>query len=156
MTKKTKDNVIEFNTPYGKKAPRCFFHTEGVSMTQQQFAEESEINNIIARYDRTGVLDHVNKGSQIYADFSKISDLTEALEQIKLAQEEFQGIPSSIREKFQNDAGQFFKFASNPDNIEQMREYGLAPATRPTESTAMQVDNPISETEEPQNSEVQK
>ena len=103
MTKKN-----EFNTPYGKQPPRCWFDTEGESLTQEQFAEESEINNILRSHDRNGVIEHINRGNAIYGDFSNITDFSDALDQIKEAQEEFQGIPWQIREKFENDAGQFF------------------------------------------------
>ena len=145
MTKKN-----EFFTPYGKQPPRCFFDTKGESMTQEQFAEESEINNILRSHDRNGVIEHINRGNAIYGDFSNITDFSDALDQIKEAQSEFQGIPWQIREKFQNDAGQFFKFASNPDNLDELREMGLA---KPYQSEAMPSDTAIPQPVEPQNSE---
>jgi phage internal scaffolding protein len=141
-----KDNIIEFNTPYKKQSPRCFFDTEGESLTQQHFQEESEINNIIRSHDRNGVIEHIHKGNAIYADFSNITDLSDALHQIKEAQDEFLNVPSEIREKFQNDAGQFFKFASNPDNLDELITMGLA---NPKQSTAMPVEPPTPEVEPP-------
>ena len=89
---------------------------------------------------------------RIYADFSGITDLSDALHQIKEAQEEFLNVPSEIREKFQNDAGQFFKFASNPDNLGELREMGLA---NPEQSVAMPTEQPIPDPVEPQNSKGQ-
>jgi hypothetical protein len=74
--------------------------------------------------------------------------LSDALHQIKEAQQEFLNIPSEIREKFQNDAGQFFKFASDPNNIDELRNMGLA---NPTPSVAMPADNAIPEAEETTN-----
>ena len=71
------------------------------------------------------------------------------MDQINQAKEEFLNIPSEIREKFQNDAGQFFKFASNPDNIQELRELGLA---NPEQSSAMPDEPPIPQPVEPQNS----
>jgi phage internal scaffolding protein len=137
MTKKS--NIIEFNTPYGKQPPRCFFETQGESLTQQQFQEETEINNILRSHDRNGVIEHIHRGNAIYADFSNVTDLSDAVIQIREAQQEFLNIPSKIREKFKNDAGEFFKFASNPDNLEEMREMGLANPKQ--ESIAMPIDN---------------
>lgn len=125
---------ITFNTPYGQQPPRCFFETTGESMTQQHFQEETEINNILRSHDRNGVIQHIHKGNAIYADFSNITDLSDALHQIKEAQSEFLNIPSKIREKFQNDAGQFFKFASDPNNLDELRNMGLA---NPEQSVAM-------------------
>ena len=148
-----KSTVVAFKTPYANPPTRCWFETTGESMTQQHFAEESEINNILRSHDRNGVIEHIHRGNSIYADFSGITDLSDALHQIKEAQQEFLNVPSEIREKFHNDAGQFFKFASNPDNLDELRSMGLA---NPKESVAMPTDNPaIPETAEPKNSEVQ-
>jgi len=147
-----KISKIEFYTPYVNPKKVEPFNTVGESLTQEQFAEESEINNIIRSHDRNGVIEHINRGNAIYADFSNITDFSDALEQIREAQNEFQQIPSEIREKFKNDAGQFFKFASNPDNIEELRELGLAEPKRPD---AMPSEPAIPEAVEPQNSKAQ-
>ena len=149
MTKKTTINA--FKTPYTNPPTRCWFETTGESMTQQHFAEETEINNILRSHDRNGVIEHIHRGNAIYADFSGITDLSDALHQIKEAQEEFLNVPSEIREKFKNDAGQFFKFASDPNNLDELRKMGLA---NPAQSEAMHSDQPaIPEAVEPHNSE---
>jgi len=150
MNKKT--NVIEFNTPYTNPKKPCFFETTGESMTQQHFAEESEINNIIRSHDRNGIIEHVHRGNAIYGDFSEITDLSDALIQIQEAQKEFLNIPSEIREKFKNDAGEFFKYASNPDNEDGMREMGLL---NPNQSSAMPDDQAIPDAVDPKKSEAQ-
>ncbi len=150
MNKKT--NVIEFNTPYTNPKKPCFFETTGESMTQQHFADESEINNIIRSHDRNGIIEHVHRGNAIYGDFSEITDLSDALIQIQEAQKEFLNIPSEIREKFKNDAGEFFKYASNPDNEDGMREMGLF---NPKQSSAMPDDQAIPDAVDPKKSEAQ-
>ena len=61
-------------------------------------------------------------------------------------------IPSEIREKFKNDAGEFFKFASNSENIDELRKMGLA---IPKDSVAMPTEQAIPDAVEPQNSEAQ-
>jgi phage internal scaffolding protein len=147
-----KANVIEFYSPYTNPKKPCFFVTTGESLTQQHFAEESEINNIIRSHDRNGVIDHIHRGNAIYGDFSNITDLSDALIQIKEAQQEFLNIPSEIREKFKNDAGEFFKFASNPDNESELQKMGLL---NPTQSVAMPTETAKPEPAEPQNSEGQ-
>ena len=146
MTKKS--NVITFKTPYTNPPTRCFFETTGESLTQQHFQEETEINNILRSHDRNGIIEHIHRGNAIYGDFSEITDLSDALHQIKEAQAEFLNIPSGIREQFKNDAGEFFKFASNPDNHDQMVEMGLA---NPVKSAAMPAEQESSSVE-PQNS----
>lgn len=147
MAKKV--DLTQFKSPYTNPPTRCWFYTEGESLTQQHFQEESEINNIIRSHDRNGVLEHIHKGNAIYADFSNVTDLSDALDQIKEAQQEFLNIPSEIREKFKNDAGLFFKFASDPSNQDEMRQLGLI---KPQESVAMPTEKE-STSAEPQNSE---
>lgn len=147
--KKLKTNVYEFYTPYTNQKTVKPFETVGESLTQEQFAEESEINNILRSHDRNGIIEHINRGNAIYGDFSNITDFSDALQQIKEAQDEFQNIPWQIREKFENDAGQFFKFASNPDNIQELRKLGLA---NPDDSVAMPAEPAIPQPVEPQNS----
>ncbi len=135
----TKSKTIQFKSPYINPPTRCWFETTGESMTQQHFAEESEINNIIRTYDRNGIVEHIQRGNAIYGDFSNITDFSDALEQIKDAQQEFMNIPSEIREQFKNDAGEFFKFASNPANIDELIKMGLA---NPSQSEAMHSEQP--------------
>ena len=147
-----KKEKYQFFTPYINQKSVPPFETVGESMTQEQFAEECQINNIIRRHDRSGVIEHIARGNAIYGDFSNVTDFSDALDQINQAKEEFLNIPSEIREKFQNDAGQFFKFASNPDNIEELRELGLA---SPYQSEAMPSEPAIPEAVEPQNSKAQ-
>lgn len=151
MATAKKDNIIKFYTPYNNKKKVEPFYTVGDSMTQQQFAQDSKINNILKNHDRNGIIENINRGNAIYGDFSEITDFADAIEQIELAKAEFLNIPWEIREKFQNDAGQFFKYASNPENIEGMREMGLA---NPKQSEAMPSETAILETVEPKNSEV--
>lgn len=117
---------IIFRSPYINPADRCSFETVGESLTQQHFKEETEINNILRSHDRNGIISHIHKGNAIYGDFSEVTDLSDALHMINEAKAEFMNVPSEIREKFKNDAGEFFKFASNPDNLDEMREMGLA------------------------------
>lgn len=147
-----KSNVIEFYSPYTNPKKPSFFETTGESLTQQHFADESEINNIIRSHDRNGVIDHIQRGNAIYGDFSEITDLSDALVQIQEAQKEFLNIPSEIRERFKNDAGEFFKYASNPDNEDGMREMGLL---NPTKSSAMPDEKAIPDAVDPQKSEAQ-
>lgn len=145
--------TIRFHSAYSQTSPVCAFHTEGESLTQQQFTDECDIQNILRSHDRNGVITHIHKGNAIYGDFSNITDFSDALDQIKDAQDSFMNIPSEIREQFKNDAGEFFKFASNSDNEEKMREMGLL---KPLDSVAMPTEQPANpDPVEPQNSEGQ-
>jgi phage internal scaffolding protein len=123
MTKKK----TEFVTAYGDRVKEPFF-TEGESLTQQHMAQECDIKEIIKRHDRTGIIEHVNRGVAAYGDYSEVHEYREALDLINNAKESFMVLPSDVRKMFDNDPGEFFEFATDPANAEKMVELGLAPS----------------------------
>lgn len=148
MTKK-----LQFVTAYGGH-DRLAFETTGESMAQQHFMKECDVREIIKRNDRTGIIEHVNRGVAQYADVSDVKDYKAALEMINSSMESFMTLPSDIRKMFDNDPGEFFEFATNPANAEKMQELGLAPSpapdlasgdTAPVESAPEAVDTEKSE-----------
>lgn len=94
--------------------------------TKQSFADESNINTIMKKYEATGMLDHLNKHDGQYANFIAAPDYHTAMNAIRDAGEMFMEIPATIRAKFDNDPAQFLKFVQDPDNLDEMREMGLA------------------------------
>ena len=51
----------------------------GRSLTKQSFREQCDINAIIARWQDTGMLEHINKENPRYGDFSTSTDFRSAL-----------------------------------------------------------------------------
>jgi len=121
---------VKFKTAYGDRN-RSGFQTQGESLTQQSHAAAADVRNIIRQYDRTGLIANVNKGIAQYGDYSEINEYAEALNMVRDANESFATLPSDIREQFNNNAGLFFEFATNPKNKEKMIEMGLAKAPEP-------------------------
>lgn len=102
-----------------------------VSLTQQNMAADTDINNILAKYRTTGVLTHVAKYAGQYGDFSGVPDYKTGLEMVMAAEDMFMSLPANIRDRFGNDPGRFIEFATNKDNQEELQKMGLAP--RPAE-----------------------
>lgn len=123
--------VVKFKTPYGDRT-RSGFETSGDSLTQQSHAHAADVRNIIKQYDRTGLIANVNKGIAQYGDYSQINEYAEALNMVRDANESFATLPSEIRQQFNNNAGLFFEFATNPKNKEEMIKMGLAKAPEKT------------------------
>lgn len=115
----------KFRTAYDKRA-RVPIDLGGESRTKQSFADESNINAIMRKYEKTGVLEHLNKHQGNYGDFADLPTYQEALNQISEAQEMFAEIPATIRLQFENDPGKFLAFVQDPANVDQMVEMGLA------------------------------
>ncbi len=98
----------------------------GPSMTQQSFREESEINNILARYTKTGVLEHVNKyGAGAYNDMPASTEFVDAMNMVTEANSMFADLPADVRNRFKNDPVEFLEFVNDPDNTDEMVKMGL-------------------------------
>ena len=102
---------------------------EGESMTHQSFADECEINNIMKKYEKTGVLTHVREHQGQYGDFISAMDYHSAMNAIVRADEMFMDLPAAVRARFGNDPAAFLGAAQDPERIEEMRELGLAVAS---------------------------
>lgn len=131
MTKKIEP---QFRSAYGDRI-KTEFHTTGESLTQQHFQEECDIKTIIKKHDRTGIIQHVASGVAQYGDYSEVNEYRESLDLINHAQESFNGLPADLRKMFNNNAGEFFEFATNPANADKMVELGLAPSPAPVMET---------------------
>lgn len=104
----------------------------GESRTRQEFADECDINQIMARYQKTGVVSHMNTAQAGYVDFTGVpTDFQTSMNMMLEAEQAFMRLPAVARREFENDPVKFVEFASNPDNVERMREWGLAKPAEP-------------------------
>lgn len=101
-------------------------HFPNPTMTKQAFKDETNINNIMARYIKDGVMDHVNTHQGNYGNFIGYENYHTSLNQILQAEAMFLTIPAKIRALFNNDPATFLAFADNPENQKTMVEIGLA------------------------------
>lgn len=126
---------MQFKTAYGERQ-RHGFETQGESLTQQHFAKEADIKTIIKKHDRTGIVSHVARGVAHYGDYSEVNEYREAMDMVANANSSFMELPAEVRAMFDNDAGLFFEFATNPANDEKMVQLGLKEAPPSPESEA--------------------
>ena len=96
------------------------------SKTQQNLKDETDINSIIKRYDKTGILSSVNEVQQQFGDFSDVPDYKTCIERVHSAGDAFLQLPSEVRKRFNNNALDFLEFAQNPENQKEMIKLGLA------------------------------
>lgn len=112
------------------------------SLAKQSFLKETDINNIMRKFEKDGLLEHVNTHKGDYGNFIGYEDYHSSLNSILLAEEAFLTIPSKIRATFNNDPVQFLEFAQNPENLDKMIEMGLAPAREPVRAPGDPPDTP--------------
>jgi len=94
------------------------------SLTQQQFAEEADINTIVNRFLKTGVLPTPNTFPQ-YVDFEGIFDYQSAMNLVRAADESFMRMDAKVRQRFNNSPQEFLEFFANPANTEEASRLGL-------------------------------
>lgn len=119
-------------------------------MAKQAMKKECDINAIMKRYEKTGLVEHVNRYNGQYADVTMSGDYQSALQIIMDADTMFSSLPARIRDKFENDPREFLDFVENPDNAKELTELGLAtkrdttpaPGTTPLETAAPQPSEP--------------
>lgn len=121
--------------------PNGQIHVESVnnepSMTQQQFADECDINKIVAAYLRNPeqLIMNLNRKEGVYADLSNIPDYQGMLDQTLKAQEAFMTLPPKIRSRFHNDPQELINFLGDSSNIEEGIKLGLLDPIKESEPT---------------------
>ena len=97
----------------------------GEKMTREEFQEECDIRNIMAKYREKGVLTHVVSYGGSYLDVPGDMDFQGHLNFVIAAQDAFESLPAHVRARFGNDPGSFLDFAEDPANHDEMVEMGL-------------------------------
>ncbi len=116
---------MKFVTPY-QNTKRVKTVIVGKSMTDQSAKDEVNINKILEKYDRTGVLTNINKSTPLYDDVSDVTSYKEAIDRVQETKERFDELPSELRAKFENDPLQMLEYLTNPENHDEMVKLGLA------------------------------
>lgn len=123
-----------------------------VSMTKQSFADDADINNIVARYNETGFLTDPLKPSSrkaMYGDFSAV-DYVSAQNSIAQANSMFEQLPSSLRAKFSNNPAELLAFLDDAKNAEEAISLGLLPQKEAFAEASANVSSASAELSEPE------
>jgi len=102
------------------------------SLTQQQFRDESDINNIVDRFMKTGHLPDPVSMPQ-YVDYEGVFDFQSAMNVVRQADENFMRMDAKVRSRFHNSPQEFLEFFADPANAEEAVRLGLA-VSKPKES----------------------
>lgn len=99
----------------------------GPSLAVQSQKDEADINVLVARFG-LGVDAAWPQQVKIPldGDFSDIGTFQEAQNALIEARNSFARLPAAIRARFDNDPGAFVDFCLDKENLDEMRELGLA------------------------------
>nr|QJB19980.1 MAG: internal scaffolding protein [Microvirus sp.] len=109
-----------------EKMPGLKFDQEE-RMTQQQFKDDVDINNIVSRFLQTGYINPmlVKNGVPEYGDVTKIESYKDSMDKIKDAEQMFMQLPARIRARFQHDPLELLAFVADKKNLPEAVELGL-------------------------------
>ncbi|QXP08653.1 MAG: internal scaffolding protein [Arizlama microvirus] len=94
------------------------------TLTEQAHKDVCNVNKIIKKYDKTGLISHVSKVNAQYGDVSGM-EFRQAVEMIMKVNTEFAAMPSEVRSRFKNDPANLLNFMSNPLNRDEAIKIGL-------------------------------
>lgn len=120
------------------------------SRTKQSFKDECDINTIMKRFERTGLITHNNARAAYFDDVSEVPDFAAAVATVRKADEMFMSLPAKLRAEFDNDPQQYVAFCADPANSDRMVELGLKPKPEVVAPMQVQVMNlPVTPSETP-------
>lgn len=93
--------------------------------TKQSDLKDCDINGIFKKYERTGFLPDMIVKDGRYGDFSAVPDYQTACNIVKLANEQFDALDVSVRNRFANSPEKFLAWVNDPKNIDEVVEMGL-------------------------------
>ncbi len=120
---------MTLRSAYGPKT-RQQITFPGQGRTKQSHKKECDINNIMARFQKTGTVDFVNTQKPQFGDATGIEFQT-AMETVAKAEEMFAELPSKIRERFNNNAQELLVFLENEENRTEAAFLGLLKEPEP-------------------------
>jgi len=116
------------------------------SLTKQSFKEESDLNNIMRKYEATGQLPFGRNGVPMFGDFSNLpTSYHDACNRVLQVETLFASLGSRVREKFRNDPQSFINFMATNPSQDALRELGLVgvdPTPQPASRSAGQAAPP--------------
>nr|WAE43591.1 MAG: internal scaffolding protein [Microviridae sp.] len=119
-------------------------------MTDQSYAQQCDINVIMAQYAKTGMLPNQTSVPARWIDNTTIPSLEESFNIVNRAMDAFYELPPYVRKLMDNDPSQLELFVQNPENREILQKYGMVvldpiPEPQPAkEQAAPQIPNPKS------------
>lgn len=122
-------------------------HFQKPSLTQQQFAYETDLNNIVDKnmqfkdpaFLTKLQLMHSTKGKvdPIYGDFSDVPDYKAAKDALINSKKQFDTLPAAIRKRFDNNPLKLLEFVNDEANYDEGVKLGIFGKKAAVETTVI-------------------
>jgi len=94
-------------------------------ITDPSFKNMCDINVIMDKYSKTGMLPNFPKKEASFLDATQLPSFLEAHEIVTRAKEEFSKLPAAIRKACDHKIENFESFLQNPDNHDFCLKHGI-------------------------------
>ncbi len=88
--------------------------------TEQHHAKSCDINTIMARYVKTGVMDHISKYEPRYGDVSS-ADWQAAQNLVAGVKTEFEELPAYVRDYYEGNADNYLDAMQTDEGVNELR-----------------------------------
>lgn len=108
----------------GRKNPDgsiCYF-------TEQAHKAQTDVNQIISTYDKTGLITHVTKYEAKFGELSG-ADFKEYQDIITGAQKSFEALPAHVKKRFHQNPAELLAFMDDENNRDEAIKLGLIDAS---------------------------
>lgn len=113
--------------------------SQSPSMVQPQFSEEADINNIMQKYAKTGVLPTPNRMAQ-YLDVSEGYDYSLLQDKLLNMNQMFSELPSQVRQELRTPQ-EFYEAFQSPLGLAKLEALGIISKKEPAQAA------PVAESE---------
>lgn len=112
----------DFHTLYSPP-PKFASPHGGTSLVDASALGDTDINTIVKRFNAGD--NSVVRTTGFFADVSDAGTLADAMERVRMAHEEFEALPSSVRDRFGNDPRALLEFLADSSNDDEAVRLGL-------------------------------
>lgn len=110
MTTRSAFDRVRVRTPVGER-----------SMTEQSHARACDINTIMMRFQKDGVITHMSKYEPQYGDVTE-ADYKASQDLVARVKTEFEELPAFVRKEFPDGVGEYLELTQTEEGIAELRE----------------------------------
>jgi len=98
---------------------------KGPGRTRQDQKDSCDLNLIMRKYTKQGILPRLNPKTPTYGDFTTASSYHEALDKLQRADELFAALPAALRSSCENDPAQLIEYVESGEHDDELIDMGV-------------------------------
>jgi len=111
---------MKFRTAYSPRKAGEFSKSCANGRTRQQDKDSCDINLIMARYQKSGLLPQ-GRAVPVYMDISEVEDLRTTLDRVREAETYFRSLPAEWRQRFNHSVDEFMAAPTSDAGRSQLK-----------------------------------